>query len=263
MPHPPVMEKALRVKKVLLVDPDTRTRSWLVIRLESMDIQVVEAMSAAEALRVLETTDVPLVVTDWPLEGGPPAKAFFQKLNQEKRTFILFSQAPREEEGKWFVPRQNREQLLEEVAGFFGQAAGPTTLPGHGRQILIIEDSPTLRGMLRRTLAQGFPQHTVREAEDGKQAFSQMAQRKVDLIITDLEMPGMDGHTFLNLLKTNPVLSKKPVLVFSANITPELEEKAREMAHVRLLSKPADPQKIIAEVSHLLGESKSAEVVGP
>lgn len=253
----PVDEIATSVKKVLLVDPDTRTRSWLVIRLESMDIHVVEALNAAEAMRFLESEDVPLVITDWPLEGGSAAKAFFQKLSQEKKSFILFSQAPREEEAEWFVPRQNRDQLVEEVVGFFRKDRTVPAASDKKHEILIIEDSPTLRGMLRRTLAKGFPETVVREAEDGKQGFSQMAQKKVDLIITDLEMPGMDGHTFLNILKTNPVLSKKPVLVFSSNITPELQEKVKEMPKVRLLSKPADPEKIIREVTAMLREPKS------
>lgn len=251
-------ETTASLKKVLLVDPDTRTRAWVAIRLESMDIHAAEALSAAEAMRFLEAQEVQLVVTDWPLEGGPAAKAFFQKLNRENRDFILFSQSPREEEAKWFVPRQNRDQLVEQVAGFFKQEPSLPAVSDKKREILIIEDSPTLRGMLRRTLAKSFPEDVIREAEDGKRAFSQMAQKKVDLIITDLEMPGMDGYTFLNLLKTNPVLLKKPVLVFSSNITPELREKVEEMANVRLLAKPADPEKIIREVTILLKEPKTA-----
>lgn len=254
-------ETTTDIKKVLLVDPDTRTRAWVALRMESMDIHAVEAVSATDALKFLDSQDFQLVITDWPLEGGLPLKTFFQKLNEEKRDFILFSQSPREEEGKWFVLRENRDQLVAQVAEFFrlrGRKAEPVPGPAKARQILIIEDSITLRGILRRALQKAFPDDDVREAEEGRQAFSQMSQKKVDLIITDLEMPGMDGRTFLNLLKTNPILSKKPVLVFSSNITLELQVKLKEMPNMRLLAKPADPAKVIREVSILLDDSRPA-----
>src|SRR5262249_42565919 len=100
----------------------------------------------------------------------------------------------------------------------------------------------------------GFPQDEVREAPEGRQALSEMSQKKVDLIITDLEMPGMDGQTFLGHLKANPLLSKKPVLVFSSNITPELQDQLKDLTKVRCLAKPASQERIIEEVSALLGE---------
>jgi|SRR5579859_2103004 len=146
------------------------------------------------------------------------------------------------------------DSITPPVTGAFQKGNVTPLSTGKERQILIIEDSPTLRGMVRRALQKGFPDAVIREADEGRQAFSQMSQKKVDLIITDLEMPGMDGQTFLALLKGNPVLSKKPVLVFSSNITPELQEQVREMRSVRLLAKPADAERIIGEVSLLLGD---------
>jgi len=132
--------------------------------------------------------------------------------------------------------------------------------PGEGlgnkrkpRQILLVEDSLTLRGMIRRVLEKYFPEDEIREAEDGRQAMSRMSQKKVDLIITDLEMPGMDGFTFLNHLKNNQLLSRKPVLVFSGNINGALRDEAIKLPNLRFLAKPASPEKIAEEVSALLG----------
>jgi two-component system chemotaxis response regulator CheY len=120
------------------------------------------------------------------------------------------------------------------------------------RQILIIDDSRTFRGILRRTFEKAFPGDIVREAEDGKQALSQMTHQKVDLIVTDLEMPGMDGMTFLKHLKGNPLLAKKPVLVISGTISDGLRARASELLNVRFLKKPASPEEIIQQAS-LLG----------
>ena len=145
------------------------------------------------------------------------------------------------------------DSIISQVTDSFQRDPNQTPSTAKGRQILIIEDSPTLRGMVRRALQKGLPDAVIREADEGRQALSQMSQKKVDLIITDLEMPGMDGQAFLSLLKANPILMKKPVLVFSSNITPELRERAREMPNVRFLAKPADPEKIVQEASLLLG----------
>ena len=112
----------------------------------------------------------------------------------------------------------------------------------------------TLRGMIRRVLEKYFPEDEIREAEDGRQAMSRMSQKKVDLIITDLEMPGMDGFTFLNHLKNNQLLSRKPVLVFSGNINGALRDEAIKLPNLRFLAKPASPEKIAEEVSALLGD---------
>lgn len=254
----PTKETAMALKKVLIVDPDSRTRTWVAIRLEAMNLKVIEAVSAAEALKVLASQETHLIVTDGSLERGAKVEEFFNKLNREGKPYILFSDFAREE-GKCFVPRQDRDQLLEKVVGFFRpEAASPASASSKARHILIIEDSPTLRGILRRALEKGFPEDIVREAEEGRQALSEMSQKKVDLIITDLEMPGMDGKTFLNLLKANPILSKKPILVFSSNINPELEELVSDMPKVRLLPKPASPEKIIREAAILLGDTKAS-----
>jgi two-component system chemotaxis response regulator CheV len=79
-----------------------------------------------------------------------------------------------------------------------------------------------------------------------------MTQKKVDLILTDLEMPGMDGTTFLHHLKNNPILSKKPILIYSSNISAELRAMVADLPRVRMLPKPASPDRILAEVAALL-----------
>src|SRR5581483_11092393 len=91
-----------------------------------------------------------------------------------------------------------------------------------GKHVLLIEDSPTIRNYVRRTLEKALPNCVIREAEDGREAISEMAQKKVDLIITDLQMPGMDGHAFLRMIRKNGLLKQKPVLVFSSSDVTDL-----------------------------------------
>jgi CheY-like chemotaxis protein len=119
--------------------------------------------------------------------------------------------------------------------------------------ILIIDDSGTTRGLLRRALQQADPSNVVREAEDGKAAIHELTQGRFDLIITDLEMPGVDGHRFLEVLRGNPLLRRKKVLVFSASITEPLKQLYADNPNIAFLAKPASTDDIAKAVQALSG----------
>lgn len=120
-------------------------------------------------------------------------------------------------------------------------------------QILVIDDSATTRGLLKRALLAVLPDCTVREAADGKSAIHELTQGKVDLITTDLEMPGVDGHRFLETLKGNPLLRRKKVLVFSSAITKELQARFSDNPNVAFLAKPASNEAIGQAIAVLIG----------
>ena len=67
---------------------------------------------------------------------------------------------------------------------------------------------------------------------------------KVSLIITDIEMPEMDGHRLTKLVKTNDKLKKVPVVIFSSLITPEMQIKGKAVGADEQLAKP--------EIGHLV-----------
>lgn len=118
--------------------------------------------------------------------------------------------------------------------------------------ILVVEDSPVVRLYVRRVLESGVGGAKVLEAEDGKTALAAMKTQKIDLIITDLAMEGMDGSSFLHLLKKNAVLAKKPVLVLSGLIPPALKEEFQGRPDVAFLAKPANATELLATAHKLL-----------
>jgi CheY-like chemotaxis protein len=75
---------------------------------------------------------------------------------------------------------------------------------------------------------------------DGRHAIGEMARKRVDLIVTDLDMPGMDGVTFLGMLIGNPILRNKPVLVLSGHVTPEIRQRFKDCPNIRFLVKPCE-----------------------
>ena len=134
--------------------------------------------------------------------------------------------------------------------------AGLETRPRAGAvqapNILVCEDSPVVRIYVKRTLESALPGAQIHEATDGKQGLAVMKTNKVDLIITDLQMEGMDGDSFLHLLKRNGVLAKKPVLVHSGMITQALRDEYADRKDVAFLAKPTSAEKLAEAAQQLL-----------
>jgi two-component system chemotaxis response regulator CheY len=117
---------------------------------------------------------------------------------------------------------------------------------------LLVEDSPTVRQFVKAVLRQTFPHAEIFEAEDGRTALAVMKSSRVSLIVTDLQMPGMDGMSFVQLLRNNAVLKRKPVVVFSGAVTAELHGSLSRLEKVQVLSKPATPEQLLDAVHSLL-----------
>ena len=119
--------------------------------------------------------------------------------------------------------------------------------------ILLCEDSAVVRIYVKRALQGVYPEATIHEAVDGRTALDVMKGHKVDLIVTDLQMEGMDGDSFLRLIKRNAVLGKKPVLVLSGMITEEIRGEYAARPEVVFLAKPASAEQLGRAANDLLG----------
>lgn len=114
------------------------------------------------------------------------------------------------------------------------------------KRILIAEDSGLLRALLQETLEEAGYENTIM-MEDGKAAYDHLeemleqgrnVEEEYQLIITDIEMPRMDGHRFTKLVKDHPDLKQIPVLIFSSLITNELRHKGEVVGADGQVSKP-------------------------
>lgn len=114
-------------------------------------------------------------------------------------------------------------------------------------KIILADDSALIRKLLKDTLTKaGFK--NLKLFNDGKQALNylyNLAEAKkecfiedVQLLITDIEMPQMDGHTLTRKIKEHPILCKLPVIIFSSLITDGLRHKGEEVGADDQLSKP-------------------------
>jgi two-component system chemotaxis response regulator CheY len=113
-------------------------------------------------------------------------------------------------------------------------------------RILTIDDSKTMRDMLMLTLVEaGFD---VLQAVDGQDGLDVLAKSAVDIIITDINMPKMDGYEVIRQVRANPEYQKMPILVLTTESETEKKNIARKIGATGWLVKPFDPDQLVATV---------------
>ncbi len=118
------------------------------------------------------------------------------------------------------------------------------------KKALIADDSPTTRKFIGLTLKSlGFD---VLLAEDGMEALEMLPREKFSLIITDLNMPNMDGLEFIRQVRANDFLKEVPVIVLSSINDAGIKTACLEAGASSFLVKPFNPAKIKYEVSKVI-----------
>lgn len=119
------------------------------------------------------------------------------------------------------------------------------------KTILAVDDSGSLRQMVVFSLkAAGYQ---VTEAVDGQDALDKVKQQKFDLILTDQNMPRIDGLTLIRTLRTLPDYAKTPILMLTTEFTDEMKAKGRAAGANGWLVKPFDPQRLTEVVKKVIG----------
>ena len=118
-----------------------------------------------------------------------------------------------------------------------------------GETVLIVDDSSTARKMLERNLSE--KSYQVKTAVDGKDALNQIKKSRPDLVITDIEMPNMDGFELLKNIRSNLSTSGIPVIMITANLDVDIEIGEKNGAN-GFLRKPYDKDDLTEQVEFLL-----------
>lgn len=119
------------------------------------------------------------------------------------------------------------------------------------KTILAVDDSSSLRQMVAFSLkAAGY---NVIEAVDGQDGLDKARQQAVDLVLTDQNMPRMDGLQLIKLLREFPEYAKTPILMLTTESSDEMKQKGRAAGANGWLVKPFDPQRLIEVVKKVIG----------
>ena len=114
------------------------------------------------------------------------------------------------------------------------------------QNILIVDDSETSRMIIKRCFEMaGYQDCTYYQAEDGLKALMHLQQLKADLVVTDLKMPKMDGHTFIRKLKIDEKMKDIPILVISSMGNEVVENDLKKIGVMAIIRKPLSPAKVI------------------
>jgi two-component system chemotaxis response regulator CheY len=111
--------------------------------------------------------------------------------------------------------------------------------------VLIVDDSAAIRKILQRVLRQTeMPIGNIIEAGDGREALDALKAQKVDLILSDINMPNMDGIELLGQLKANEAWAKLPVIMVSTEGSQAKVLEAVELGAAGYVRKPFSADQI-------------------
>ncbi|HYF86900.1 response regulator [Azospirillum sp.] len=123
--------------------------------------------------------------------------------------------------------------------------------PSVKKKVMTVDDSRTMRDMVSFTLRGAG--YDVVEAADGQQAMSAIATTKVDLVITDLNMPVMDGLTLIRKLRAIPAHRTLPILMLTTEADESKKAEGRAAGATGWIVKPFNPDKLVSVVQKVCG----------
>lgn len=116
--------------------------------------------------------------------------------------------------------------------------------------ILAVDDSKSLRQAVVFTLRRAG--YEVVEAEDGQDGLSKASSQRFDLVLTDYNMPNMDGLALVRELRTRHDYDGVPILVLTTESSEEVRQKGRAAGATGWLVKPFDPERLIEVVRKVI-----------
>jgi two-component system chemotaxis response regulator CheY len=119
------------------------------------------------------------------------------------------------------------------------------------KTILIADDSPTMRAMLVSTIEMLGDFHVV-EASSGFEALRLLPREKVDLILTDINMPDINGLELISYLRNNSNYCSIPVFIISTEGSQKDVEKGKLLGANEYVVKPFDPARLLKLISSYL-----------
>ena len=122
------------------------------------------------------------------------------------------------------------------------------------KQILIVDDSPTIRRMVRASLARFFPTVEFLEAASGLEAIERLALASIRLIVLDLNMPDMHGLEVLQFVRSHEKYHQVPIVILTTRGDEGSRAAAMQAGASTYLTKPFAPELLAREVQKLFAD---------
>ena len=122
--------------------------------------------------------------------------------------------------------------------------------------VLIVDDSRSMRNVIKKVISHsGFQMGDCREASNGKEALEVLENHWIDLILSDIHMPVMDGFDLLRVLQTRENLRDLPVVLITTESNQDRLHEAMELGAKGYIRKPFRPEEICKLLRQIMGET--------
>jgi signal transduction histidine kinase/CheY-like chemotaxis protein len=234
---------------LLLVESDTDRQRLFKAQFESEGWQVVVSSRGEEGLDLALARGPDLILTGVELEDMHGLD-FVQRLRASPTCVAT----PTLLVGPGGDPRQAVSYgadgwVVGDTDGLMAEVARLSSAPGR-RVVLIIEDDPAVRMGLARGLRRAG--YACIEAASGEAGMVVARQRTPDLVMTDVQIPGMDGLMVLREFRADPTLAGVPAIVITGHAAPDLVESIKSLG-ANFLPKPFGTSTVLREVGKLIG----------
>jgi putative two-component system response regulator len=250
----------LKELRILIVDDSAVVRSVLSKELLKTGVEVTQAENGQQAMDIILCKEFDLIITDveMPVMDGIE---LCRKLKLNPRTqqipIVILSSLDREEDVKrgykagattYISKAQAKDSLIETI-----ETVLQRTTFQRGRLILVVDDSTTIRTLVEKGLKEvGFE---VVKAENGRKALDVLKrERRPDLILSDIDMPVMNGEDFCRTVHADPVLATIPFVVMSANNDRPIMRRMLQLGADSYLVKPFNIDQLVITVEKLLSD---------
>ena len=126
--------------------------------------------------------------------------------------------------------------------------------------VLIVDDSSSMRAVIKKTLkVSGFNVGQFLMAGDGKEALKVLEGQWVDIILTDINMPNMNGIELLTEVKKDEMLKSIPVVMITTEGSDKVMEESMRLGAQGYVKKPFRPEEIKGILNSIMGEEESGQ----
>jgi response regulator RpfG family c-di-GMP phosphodiesterase len=247
----------LKTPKILVVDDSSVIRQTLSRKLKDLGANVTLACDGSEGFELACANTFDLVITDieMPKMDG---YSLCVNLKREERTkaipvIILSSLDTEKDIEKGFrvgaAAYVSKAEALNELPETIEKILERASFY-KARTILVVDDSITIRNVVKNALEKaGFK---VLAAENGLQAMQILSHQRPDLILSDIEMPGMDGIELCRTVHRNPSLAAIPYVVMSTKNDRAMMRRMLQYGATTFLSKPFNLEQLVITIERLL-----------
>ena len=242
-------------KKILVVEDSDVQRAVCIDQLKQIGFtNIFEAGNGIEALKILKNTAIDLILSDWDMpkmDGLEFLKTVKNDSSLQNTPFIFLTVHDNQS--------KNHEAMVYGAVDYIIKPSSPGDLKEsieiifkRGiRNILIVEDSELQREICIVQLQQiGF--ENITGAANGIEALDHLEHNPVDLIVSDWEMPELDGLGLLQAVKDDPKLKDIPFLILTVHNDPEKNQEAISLGALDFIVKPSTPDSLHMKIRKIL-----------